>query len=241
MMETFSMQRFGKLLKWRLHTAFLHSWPGILGASLGAGLIYMVIPIISINSVGQSGVMRLSHILVNVAMIFAVFSGMGILIDMKKPHDTLAELMLPGSQLEKFLSRYIVGLLYFLAMILGFWICTELFYYILNLIVPSDSYRMITPYVWQALCQADRLFTWQNLWLHTVFLVMALLFRRVGALVAILVMGIVLGGMYWIGTLPEPVQLLVNMCYISFAIVNVLGAYWAYRHIQLKDGKLLRV
>lgn len=195
MMETFNIRRFGKLLKWRIYTGCLRYWAGLLGAVLGAAFLYMIIPLLHIEDMQMSVTKFLGGIVATFLGIVFVISGMGIMQGMCKPHELVSELMLPASFLEKFLSRYLFGLLSFFALFLGVWMCTELFYYILHLIGSIDSYSMITPYVWRDICENQDFFTCRDLWIHTVFLVTMVVFRRVGPLVTVVVCGMVLGGM----------------------------------------------
>jgi hypothetical protein len=169
---------------------------------------------------------------------------------MSGKHDMQRLLMLPASNLEKYLMRYASWIILLPIQLAAFFVA-DLIQYVFGLVVGHEQVKLVTSAVIE-FCQSDmplsyRMnFVWLNVWLHSLYAVGATFFRFrknnwIATTLVLIVVGILLSAiaghwqnvnMFWWNnhdylSLLFPVLFVVNfwLSYRLFCRIQVIGKY----------------
>lgn len=181
-MIQFNMKRFKHLAYWTLETdrrwfiKTMQTW------TITFTLIYLLFTcVIQPSNNGAISYVDCTGITTCISVIFFVFGGAYMFQNFKTKHDDQRFLMLPASNLEKFLMRYSVWLLLLPCFLLAF-VVADIVQWLINTLLAHDGTMLVMQDLANTVCNLPRSslddgIALISVWLHSAYVVGATFFR----------------------------------------------------------------
>jgi len=269
-MKNFSFRRYGMILRRDL----VNQWSKLLNATLGMALgLFLLENILlprpqdalpDVYSIDMfSSCMTM---VIFVISFYLLYGGTTVLADMRTKQDRISALMLPGTNLEKFLSRLTRSLVVFFLLAVVAFIMADCARMLLSLLLHHVASASLLPYAWQSLGEyvssADGSISPQSviaciaIWLANISMATlgGVIFRRnpfimsgICFFVFLFLFGLVVGninynGLHAIKTMAEnlPDWTLSAFC-LAFAFGIFCLSYWLFCRLQVVNPKFLNL
>ena len=244
-MIQFNMKRFKHLAYWTLETDRRWFIKTTLTWTIAFTLIFLLFTcVIQHSNNGAISYVACTGITMFISVIFFVFGGAYMFQNFKTKHDDQRFLMLPASNLEKFLMRYSVWLLLLPCFLLAF-VVADIVQWLINTLLAHDGTMLVMQYLANTAFDGN----WPSdiprslgvgialifVWLHSAYVVGATFFRShkynwVATSLVLIIGGILLVSLwpndYFARILDE--QTLLHLLYLGdVALVLLIGLnFW---------------
>lgn len=264
-MKTFNVHRFWNVVKWNI----AYHRDKIVKSFLSCFAVFFGLLMFFCWSIADefSRIQAISNMFYLAFFVMIIISGSMLLRHVKNKQDRIDLFMLPASMLEKFSVRYLMTVVGMpLLFLLGF-LAGDVLQYLVTWMIDSDRACLVIPHIVQRMGQLKVATLYGGIllwWLHSVYLLGGMLFRKAGwlwtTLSLILLFNIIVFGLGYLAKeildmmYPDGYVILLNknfdamwgkIIYVAVMCCLTLLNYWLafrlFRRMQIINNRWFNV